>query len=165
LPGQLRIVLAQAGGCVEAELARFFMNSAPLSALNDAFARCRDMDASLDERLAAYSSEVRSYLPDYADAVDRLVERLSCSGAGEAAPRPGDPMPAFVLPDASGRLVSLDSLLQGGPIAVTFHRGHWCPWCRISGSALARVARDITGAGGQVAARSLPTWTMAMLCR
>jgi peroxiredoxin len=128
------------------------MNTAPLSALNDAFVRCRDMDASLDERLAAYSSEVRRYLPDYADAVDRLVERLSRSGAGVTAPQPGDPMPTFVLPDENGRLVSLDHVLQNGPIAITFHRGHWCPWCRISGTALARVRRDITAAGGQVAA-------------
>jgi peroxiredoxin len=128
------------------------MNSAPLSALNDAFARCRDMDASLNERLAAYSSEVRKYLPAYADAVDRLVERLSRVGAGTAAPRPGDPMPAFVLPDESGRLVGLDNLLRSGPVAITFHRGHWCPWCRISGRALAQVHRDITAAGGQVVA-------------
>jgi peroxiredoxin len=140
------------GERVEAELARYFMNSAPLSALNDAFVRCRDMDASLDERLAAYSREVRKHLPVYADAVDRLVERLSGSGAGMAAPRPGDPMPAFVLPDESGHLVSLDSLLRDGPVAITFHRGHWCPWCRISGRALAQVNREITAAGGQVVA-------------
>lgn len=110
------------------------------------------MDASLDERLAAYSREVRKHLPAYADAVDGLVERLCRSGTGLAAPRPGDPMPAFVLPDESGRLVSLDSLLRNGPIAITFHRGHWCPWCRISGSALARVQRDIMAVGGQVVA-------------
>lgn len=128
------------------------MTSAPISALNEAYVRCRDMDASLDERLEAYSSAVRKHLPAYADAVDRLVERLSRGGAGMAAPRPGDPMPAFVLPDENGRLVSLDSLLRNGPVAITFHRGHWCPWCRISGSTLARVRRDITAAGGQVVA-------------
>jgi peroxiredoxin len=128
------------------------MTSAPLSALNDAFVRCRDMDASLDVRLEAYSSAVRKHLPAYADAVDRLIERLSRSGAGMTAPRPGDPMPAFVLPDESGRLVSLGSLLRNGPVAITFHRGHWCPWCRISGTALAQIHRDITDAGGRVVA-------------
>ena len=110
------------------------------------------MEASLAEQLEVYSGEVRRYLPAYADAVDRLVERLSRSSAGVTAPRPGESMPAFVLPDENGRLVSLDSLLRSGPVAITFHRGHWCPWCRISGSALARVHSDITAAGGQVVA-------------
>jgi peroxiredoxin len=61
-------------------------------------------------------------------------------------------MPAFVLPDENGRLTSLDSLLRDGPLAITFHRGHWCPWCRISGSALAKVHDDIASAGGRVVA-------------
>jgi peroxiredoxin len=37
-------------------------------------------------------------------------------------------------------------------VAITFHRGHWCPWCRISGRALAQVHRDIVAESGQVVA-------------
>lgn len=33
--------------------------------------------------------------------------------------------PAFSLPDAMGREVSLDSLLAEGPAVVVFYRGHW----------------------------------------
>jgi hypothetical protein len=43
-------------------------------------------------------------------------------------------------------------LLQNGPTAITFHRGHWCPWCRISATALAQAQSDIVAAGGQIAA-------------
>jgi peroxiredoxin len=128
------------------------MISAPLAALGETFVQCRDMDAALDERLEAYSRAVRKLIPDYADAVDQLVSRLSSSGAGIGAPQPGEAMPPFVLPDENGHLTSLASLLRSGPVAVTFHRGHWCPWCRISGSALARVHRDIVAAGGKIAA-------------
>jgi peroxiredoxin len=128
------------------------MTSASLAALGEAFVRCRDMDAALGERLEAYSSAVRKFTPDYADAVDRLVSRLSRSGAGLRAPRPGDSMAPFVLPDETGRLTSLESLLRSGPVAITFHRGHWCPWCRISGKALVQVHRDIVAVGGQVVA-------------
>jgi peroxiredoxin len=110
------------------------------------------MDAALDERLEAYSRAVRRLIPAYADSVDQLVLRLSSSGAGGGAPRAGEPMPSFILPDENGRLTSLESLLRSGPVAITFHRGHWCPWCRISGSALARVQRDVLSAGGQIAA-------------
>ncbi len=128
------------------------MNQAALSALRAAFTQCQEMDAPLAARLDAYSSAVRTHIPDYADAVDRLAERLTVHSAGETAPRPGDAMPAFVLPDESGRLVTLQGLLQNGPVAITFHRGHWCPWCRISLNALAQVHDQIAGLGSQVVA-------------
>jgi peroxiredoxin len=128
------------------------MNQAALSALRAAFTQCQEMDAPLGERLDAYSSAVRTHIPDYADAVDRLAERLTVHSAGGTAPRPGDAMPAFVLPDESGRLVTLEGLLRNGPVAITFHRGHWCPWCRISLNALAQVHDQIAGVGGQVVA-------------
>ena len=128
------------------------MTPAAPAALAEAFAQCRDMDAALSERLEAYSTAVRKFIPAYADAVDRLVLRLAGSGAGAGAPQPGQPMLPFVLPDENGRLTGLDGLLRDGPVAITFHRGHWCPWCRISGSALAKVYDDIAAAGGRVVA-------------
>jgi peroxiredoxin len=123
-----------------------------MSALAEIFVQCRDMDASLAERLAAYSSAVTQHLPNYAEAVNRMVTRLVRAGAGNSAPQPGEPMPPFVLPDETGRLVSLDALLRQGPLAITFHRGHWCPWCRISVRALVRVQGEIEAAGGHVVA-------------
>ena len=52
------------------------MSAAPLVALRAEFERCRTMDASLGDRLAAYSNEVRNHIPEYANAVDDLVARL-----------------------------------------------------------------------------------------
>ena len=46
------------------------MNSASLTALRDAFQHCRDMNASLKERLDSYSLAVRQIIPPYADAVE-----------------------------------------------------------------------------------------------
>src|SRR6516162_8206328 len=46
--------------------------------------------------------------PEFSAAVDRLVERLRQYGAGQSAPRIGEPMPPFVLPDETGRMVSLE---------------------------------------------------------
>jgi peroxiredoxin len=128
------------------------MNQAPLTALRDAFLSCRDLDASLAERLETYSRAVRELLPSYADAVERLISHLTEIGAGLSAPQPGEPMPPFVLQDQEGRLVSLASILERGPAAITFHRGHWCPWCRISMGALAKVQGEIAEAGGQIVA-------------
>jgi peroxiredoxin len=110
------------------------------------------MDASLAERLAAFAEAVRIQRPAFSDAVERLVKRLRENGVGKAAPKPGDLMPPFVLPDENGRLVSLEDLLRRGPVAVTFHRGHWCPYCRINVNALAKIHDVIVGDGAQIVA-------------
>ncbi len=129
------------------------MNSKSLSEqLDEAFVQCRDMDASLAERLQAFADAVRRLGPHFHEAVDGLVDRLRQHEVGQNAPRPGETMPNFVMPDETGRLVSLDSLLQNGPVAVTFHRGHWCPYCRINTRALAEAQNKIAAEGGQVAA-------------
>jgi peroxiredoxin len=129
------------------------MTSRPLAeALEEAFQHCRDMDASLSERLDSLAKAVRTLSPPFADAVDRLVTRLQQSGAGQTAPQLGEPMPPFHLPDEAGQIVSLDKLLSKGPVAVTFHRGHWCPYCRLNTKALAQAQKEIEGAGGQIVA-------------
>jgi peroxiredoxin len=110
------------------------------------------MDASLGERLDAFAASVRAIDTPFADAVDRLVDRLRKSEVGAGAPRVGDLLPPFYLPDESGRIVSLDDLLRGGPVAVVIHRGHWCPYCRINTRALAEAKPHIEGVGGQVVA-------------
>jgi peroxiredoxin len=119
--------------------------------LEDALKRVSGMDASLDEQLRAFSDAVRQRRPDFAEAVDRLVARLREKGAGVSAPMPGEPMPPFHLPDENGHIVSLDRLLARGPVAVTFHRGHWCPYCRINISALSRAQEEIAESGQIVA--------------
>jgi peroxiredoxin len=128
------------------------MSSTALAALRDEFARCLDMDASLEERLDAYSRAIREYIPDYGRAADDLVGRLRRNNAGITAPKPGEPMPPFTLPDESGRLVSLEALLRDGPVAITFNRGHWCPWCRISAKMLGQIQDELTQARGQLVA-------------
>src|SRR5882672_2236169 len=120
--------------------------------LEDAFERCRNMDASLSERLQALAESVGQLSPPFAETVDRLISRLQQSDAGTTAPQPGDPMPPFLLPDEQGHLVALGNLLDHGPVAVTFHRGHWCPYCRINTDALAKAQKDIVAEGGQVVA-------------
>ena len=117
-----------------------------------AFQECRDMEGTLGERLEAYAAAGREIFPAYGAAVDRLVARIHENGGGENAPRSGDSMPPFILPDVTGRLVDLKSLLQNGPIAVMFYRGHWCPYCRLNVSAVIQALDRIKALGGQVVA-------------
>lgn len=117
-----------------------------------AFQACRDMDGTLNEQLEAYAAAGREFFPAYGEAVDRLVARIRENGGGENAPRPGDPMPPFILPDVTGRLVSLTSLLEKGPLAVMFYRGHWCPYCRLNVRAVTQALDRIRALGGDVVA-------------
>jgi peroxiredoxin len=120
--------------------------------LDVAFRRVRDLDVSMHEQLRTFAETTRRERPEFAAAVDRLVERLRRYGAGESAPQIGEPMPPFVLPDHTSQMVSLEELLDRGPAAVTFHRGHWCPYCRININALAQAHKEIAADGGQIVA-------------
>lgn len=128
------------------------LSPADAEQLRLAFQRCRDMDGTLNEQLRAYAEASRAVFPAYGEAVDRLVARLGGNGGGETAPRPGDAMPPFMLPDEAGRLVTLPSLLERGPLAVMFFRGHWCPYCRLNVRAVVQALDRIKAMGAQVVA-------------
>ena len=128
------------------------------------------MDASLNERLAMIFAKVKDLNPDFAAAVERLIQRLEASGVGADAPQVGEPMPPFALPDQDGALVSLDDLHRDGPVAVVFNRGHWCPYCRLNTVALARAYAEACRSGGAIVAitpesaryaKRLKTWADA----
>jgi peroxiredoxin len=120
--------------------------------MRQAFEQARELDGPMDERLDIFANAARKLHPDDAAIVDRLVSRLREHHAGEAAPKPGDIMPPFTLPDQSGRLFGLKDLLAHGPAVVTFHRGHWCPYCRISINTLARAQSRIEARGARMVA-------------
>jgi peroxiredoxin len=91
----------------------------------------------LNSQLSAYQERSRQRRPDFAAAYDELVGRLESLDRGEIGPRIGDAMPIFALPDENGNLLSLPSLLQSGPLVISFNRGHWCPYCRLELRSLA----------------------------
>jgi peroxiredoxin len=122
--------------------------------LEDATDRSRDMNVPLGQRLKAVADEVRRLSPEFAEIVDRMVARLVANNVGQSAPQPGEPMPDFILPDEAGRLVRLTDLLDKGPVVLSFHRGHWCPYCRLNADGLAKIAPEVESLGAQIVAIS-----------
>ena len=110
-----------------------------VTALEDAFQEVRNRDLTLGERLKYIADCVRTKGPGFAAAVDTFVGRLETAQAGSSAPMVGELMPDFFLPDHDGRLVTLQSLLYRGPAVLAFHRGHWCPYCRLNMVGLAEI--------------------------
>lgn len=58
-------------------------------------------------------------------------ERGKQQDALSGALKTGDIAPNFELPDATGKLISLKSLLKTGPVVLVWYRGAWCPYCNI----------------------------------
>lgn len=128
------------------------MSDVPLGAqLEAAFQAARDMDVPLSVQLDYVANAVRSLSEQFACGVDNLVARLQLTEAGEEAPRIGEMMPPFALPDDRGRIVSLSEELQKGPVAVVFNRGHWCPYCRLNTRALGKAQRHLGDQGEIIA--------------
>jgi peroxiredoxin len=139
------------------------MTQQPISPIEAAFLEVRSSDLSLKDRLRVVADAARTHKPRYAEAVDNFALRLRDVQAGADAPKVGDTMPSFVLPDHEGRLVSLDEILKDGPAVVAFHRGHWCPFCRLSMIALAEIEQELKPA--QIVAISTETQRYTRILR
>ena len=126
--------------------------------LEEATDNSRMMDAPLRVRLRAVADEVATV-----SALNSPLWSIAWwrgskpTDVGQSAPQVGDAMPDFVLPDEAGRLVRLEDLLAQGPVVVSFHRGHWCPYCKLNADGLAQIAPDLKRLGARIVAISPET--------
>ncbi|MEE2690297.1 MAG: peroxiredoxin-like family protein [Pseudomonadota bacterium] len=118
--------------------------------LEKAFREAVALDAPLNERMKVIADRVRALSDVFADAVDRMVDRLQAQAAGAAAPKPGEMLPSFLLPDETGRLRALVEFLGEGPVAVSFVRGHWCPYCRLNAVGLAEIEDEASSLDAKI---------------
>jgi peroxiredoxin len=119
-------------------------------ALNEAFRKADALNVPLDKRLQSYLGESRKLLPDLESTYDELVARIQANGADLLVPGVGDRLPDFLMTDSEGRLVDLPSLIEKGPVVISFNRGPWCDYCGLELHALARAYPEIVAAGGDV---------------
>ena len=115
---------------------------------------------SLQDRLDAFKADFRSGKPPFnAPAfVHPIMERgtaeLIASGAAQRALKVGEKAPAFILNDPEGKPVSSAELLARGPLAISFYRGVWCPYCNMELQALEAARSDIEATGASLIAIS-----------
>src|ERR1700756_767046 len=69
----------------------------------------------------------------------------------------GDKAPLFELPNAAGHSVKLSSLLNDGPVVLTFYRGTWCPFCNLALSMYQKILPQIKERGASLVAISAQT--------
>ncbi|RMF47437.1 MAG: AhpC/TSA family protein, partial [Deltaproteobacteria bacterium] len=108
---------------------------------------------SLQEQLNAHKQERFAQIPDEVKTTMlNDLKQLSESGIVENAPKVGDLCPDVTLPNQRGEQVRLSSLLQNGPLVVTFYRGGWCPYCNLELRAYQQALPQIQAAGGSLVA-------------
>ncbi|MGO9048753.1 MAG: peroxiredoxin-like family protein [Xanthobacteraceae bacterium] len=84
------------------------------------------------------------------DAMHRATVELIASGQAQRALKAGDRAPDFVLDDPDGNPVSSRDLLAKGPLAVSFNRGVWCPYCNLELQALQAALPEIEARGASL---------------
>jgi peroxiredoxin len=105
------------------------------------------------EQARRYYREER--IPKDALAImDADSERLAVTKFAERALRQGAVAPDFILPDAQGKLVRLQSLLRDGPVVIIFYRGGWCPFCTLHLRGFQRGLPELKALGAQIVAIS-----------
>lgn len=109
-------------------------------------------------RQARATAEVRA-------AYEEFLQRLDPAQVAAQALKPGDRMPAFLLPSAEGALVHSDELLAAGPLVLTFIRGDWCPYCAATLDALQDALPGIAAAGATLAVLTPETGGRALATR
>lgn len=118
---------------------------------------------TLQARLDAFKTDFEAGKPPYnvppsvIETMHRATAELIASGQAERALKAGDKAPAFTLKDPDGNAVSSAALLARGPLALSFYRGVWCPYCNMELQALEAVLPEIRAAGGSLVALSPQT--------
>ena len=117
----------------------------------------------LQDRLDAFKADFEAGKlafkppPEALDIMHRATAELVASGQALNAKKAGDKAPGFALKDPDGNLISLASLLESGPLVVTFYRGVWCPYCNLELQALQAALPEIEARGAGVVAISPQT--------
>ena len=118
---------------------------------------------TLQSKLDAFKADFEAGKPPYNVppsvilTMHRATAELIASGAATRALKAGDRAPTFTLADPEGQLVSSATLLERGPLVISFYRGVWCPYCNMELQALQEVLPQFERLGASLVAISPQT--------
>jgi peroxiredoxin len=108
---------------------------------------------SLQESIADYKEVFKQKAPANVQELMKLAtQTLADSGIENNAPKVSEPLPTFSLPNQNGDDVSLNKLLETGPVIITFYRGGWCPYCNLELQAYQKELANIKAQGATLVA-------------
>jgi peroxiredoxin len=83
--------------------------------------------------------------------MDQATEEFAAVRLTDHIPSAGARAPLFTLSNATGAEVSLEGLLERGPVVLTFYRGTWCPYRNLDQRAMQQHLPEITQLGASLA--------------
>ncbi|MCH9692039.1 MAG: AhpC/TSA family protein [Gammaproteobacteria bacterium] len=108
---------------------------------------------SLKQQLVEHRASFLAKVPkDLQEIMAQATDDLSNSGIEAKAPKIGDKLAHFSLPNQNGEQLSLSALLSNGPVIVTFYRGGWCPYCNLELRAYQQLLPEIKEKGATLVA-------------
>ncbi|MGJ8723292.1 MAG: peroxiredoxin-like family protein [Roseibacillus sp.] len=120
-----------------------------------------NLQTELDAFKAAFEEKAPA---EKIEEYNKGIEAVIKSGMLEKALKVGDKAPDFTLKNATGKEVTLSTLLKDGPVILTWYRGSWCPYCNIALQSYQANLSKFKEAGAQFVAltpelpdKSLPT--------
>jgi peroxiredoxin len=91
------------------------------------------MSPTIQEQSEQVQAAAAERLPAEVAAIfTRDREAMRERGNPTDAVAAGDLLQNFMLPDATGKDVSLSDLVADGPAVLVFYRGGWCPYCNLA---------------------------------
>ncbi len=114
------------------------------------------MSATIHEQSDQVKAAAAERLPpDVRAAFDRSIQNLIDQGIPKDVVKVGDTLAPFELTDATGARVTLDQLVEAGPVVIVFYRGGWCPYCNVALRTYQReLVPELAGFGARLVAIS-----------
>lgn len=114
----------------------------------------------MSQQTTSLQSQINYYKTSFKKRVDQDTQKvmkdatknLADSDIVSDAPKVGETLPSFTLPNQNAEKLHLDDLLKDGPVIVTFYRGGWCPYCNMELKAYQQVLPEINAAGATLVA-------------
>ncbi|MDG4651989.1 peroxiredoxin-like family protein [Chryseobacterium arthrosphaerae] len=87
---------------------------------------------TLAKQIEQLNQELSSQLPqEVINAFGKSVDDLKTKNMEDRCIRPGEKMPEFILPNATGKMIDSNDILKKGKMILAFYRGSWCPYCNL----------------------------------
>lgn len=113
---------------------------------------------TLQTKLDSFKSGFEKQVPQSAlDVMHKSTDDLRASGILDATVKVGDQLDDFTLSNQDGAPVPLSTLVESGPVILSFFRGTWCPFCNLELEALNDALADFSAAGVRFVAVSPQT--------
>ena len=110
--------------------------------------------SSLADEIAQFMTQHAQRAPERFAIIRNVVADLQRKNVGGNAPKVGDRVADFTLPNALGNSVSLFARLAQGPVVLVFYGGGWCPYCNFQLRAMQSELAEIQALGANLMAIS-----------